>query len=305
MKPWETDDTFLARWMSGELAPEELRAFEESPDYAQFQHITGAMDDLSAPAYNENAALSKIKSRIADSKKPQGKVIPMRSFYRYAAAACAVLAIGIAAFFLLTDSTFELTADARQQVDLPDGSVIQVNEGSTIAYDTELWEQERTVRMDGEAFFDVEKGSTFKVELESGTVTVLGTSFNILEENGKLAVTCYTGKVKVEAYGQEEILTPGEAVAIASENDKTNITTQLEQPAWITGVITLKEVPLSEAVAQFEEIYTVELEGNYDGNLTFSGTFPVDDIEVALKQLFGPFGIQWQRVPDTNRIRIE
>ena len=41
------------------------------------------------------------------------------------------------------------------------------------------WKNERSVNLDGEGFFKVAKGSKFDVETSAGTVSVVGTQFNV------------------------------------------------------------------------------------------------------------------------------
>jgi transmembrane sensor len=41
------------------------------------------------------------------------------------------------------------------------------------------WSKERTLSLEGEAFFEVQKGSKFSVVTSDGIVEVLGTSFDV------------------------------------------------------------------------------------------------------------------------------
>ena len=52
MKPWEANDTFLSRWLNEELTPEELQAFEASPDYADYVRTAKALDDFEVGDYD-------------------------------------------------------------------------------------------------------------------------------------------------------------------------------------------------------------------------------------------------------------
>lgn len=65
---------------------------------------------------------------------------------------------------------------------LPDGTAVCLNSGSSLSYRTIYPTEGRTVKMEGEAYFDVvsDKNNPFTVRLGDGTdVTATGTSFNV------------------------------------------------------------------------------------------------------------------------------
>lgn len=302
MKIWETD-TFLARWLNDELSPEEKEAFEQSEDYQHYQQIKSTMEQYEAPAYDESAALEEALGRIRKQPK-QAQVFSIRAFAKYAVAASLLLAVCLSVYFaLFKDEIVTLTASAQQEVDLPDGSAIVVKEGSFIQYNVSDWEEARTIDLKGEAFFEVEKGSPFKVQLEKGDVSVLGTSFNIIESEGLLEVACYTGKVKVEAFDQMQIIEAGQSVRIRPDELEMD-TVYLSEPMWIDQIASYKNVKLPLVIQQLEQLYGVKVEGEYDNGLLYTGQFPTDDLEIALELLFGPYNIQYEYNAETKEVRI-
>ena len=72
-----------------------------------------------------------------------------------------------------------------------------LNSKSTITFNKHNWDTNRTLELNGEAFFDVEKGNTFTVKTSQGNVSVLGTEFNVNASVDFFRVSCYEGKVKV------------------------------------------------------------------------------------------------------------
>jgi len=56
---------------------------------------------------------------------------------------------------------------------------VVLNSKSTISFNKTDWKNNRQLTLDGEAYFKVEKGSTFTVNTNNGSVTVLGTQFNV------------------------------------------------------------------------------------------------------------------------------
>lgn len=302
MEIWESD-TFLARWLNDELSPEEKEAFERSEDFQHYQQIKAGMELYEAPAYDEEAAWQQALGNIR--QQPQGgKVLSMRTLLRYGAAASILVATCLAIYVtFLSDEIISLTATQQQDIDLPDGSSIALSEGAFIQYNASEWEENRTVELKGEAFFEVEKGTSFQVELAKGTVSVLGTSFNILEKENALEVVCYTGKVKVEAFEESQVITAGQSVEIQVGTVQLD-SVYLREPVWVDRVASYHQVKLGKVLQQLTQWYDVKIIGEYDSQLLYTGQFPTDDIEVALTQIFGPFNLQYDYSDSTREVRL-
>src|SRR5690606_26599644 len=69
----------------------------------------------------------------------------------------------------------------QYQLTLADGSQVWLNAGSKLTYDTGFGTDNRALRLEGEAYFDVAKNLDlpFTVEINGQHVEVLGTAFNI------------------------------------------------------------------------------------------------------------------------------
>ena len=70
---------------------------------------------------------------------------------------------------------------------------MKLNELSQLEYNASKWDENRSLELKGEAFFDVEKGKRFDVTTEFGNVSVLGTEFNVLSRDSIFKVSCYEG----------------------------------------------------------------------------------------------------------------
>ena len=95
-------------------------------------------------------------------------------------AVAAVLIIGvIGARMWFAPVTLTVPYGETASIQLSDGSMVELNSGSTIKY-ARSFGDERRVSLQGEAFFDVEKETRpFIVETFNGSVRVLGTTFNV------------------------------------------------------------------------------------------------------------------------------
>ncbi|MEM9052122.1 MAG: FecR domain-containing protein [Bacteroidota bacterium] len=190
---WEQDDTFLARWLSGELSEEERIVFEESPEGKEYIKMMNASDMIQPPSYDVNKELSKLKSTIAQEKPVEPKVVRMRPLVRLAVAASVLVILSLSIFLFTGSESFETDILQQEFVALPDGSEVQLNSSSTLAFNKRNFEDERELDLKGEAFFEVKKGVKFTVTTDNGAVEVLGTSFNVNSREERLEVICYTG----------------------------------------------------------------------------------------------------------------
>ena len=55
----------------------------------------------------------------------------------------------------------------KQEISLPDNSQVSLNALSSVTYNESSWDENRELTLNGEAFFKVEKGSTFEVKTKS------------------------------------------------------------------------------------------------------------------------------------------
>ena len=100
--------------------------------------------------------------------------------------------------------------------ELPDGSVVWLNAGTTLRYPTVFKKDNRSVELKGEAYFEIQADQErpFYVNTQNGlSVYVYGTKFNVnaYENDDYVETVLEKGKVNVITPNRETIvLTPGE-----------------------------------------------------------------------------------------------
>jgi ferric-dicitrate binding protein FerR (iron transport regulator) len=109
----------------------------------------------------------------------------------------------------------------QQKITLPDGSVVFLNERSTLAY-TDNWSKgaDREVQLQGEAYFQVEEKVysgqkvKFMVVTRDVTVEVVGTEFNVNDRKQGTRVFLNEGRVRLSLKNLGEIINmvPGDLV---------------------------------------------------------------------------------------------
>jgi ferric-dicitrate binding protein FerR (iron transport regulator) len=184
-------------------------------------------------------------------------------------------------------TTVQALAGEHKEVQLPEKSDVQLNAGSSVIYDDKHFNMDRQITLTGEAFFKVQPGNRFVVNTTHGTVTVLGTSFNVIAWPDRFEVTCFTGKVMVNNHLQDRVtITPGERCTRDEATFKLKSNTfQLssQTPDWMKGKFVFDNQPLKIVVEELERQYniTVKLAPGLD-ELKYVGLFESGDLDKAL-----------------------
>lgn len=295
------NDEILHKWVNGDLTPEERKAFEERPEYISLEALQRQMEQLSGPELKEDVVLTNVlaptKSKLTVRKKGN------RHLWRYAAAAAILLLLG---FFTLrppASSTYNTQASEQLTHTLPDQSTVTLNANSELRLQEARWPEERVLQLDGEAYFAVRDGSTFKVETPSGVVRVLGTGFSVNSRNGILEVSCFSGKVLIEYFVQRlnQELTIGEAIRFTPDAEPLSwsIDTDLRQPEWLDGITRLRAVPLQRCIHELERQFGLPFKtNNVDLERVVTVNFQHQNLEQALQTVFSPLNIRYETKPN-------
>ncbi len=301
---WKQDDTFLARWLEDDVSPEEKEAFESTKEGQYYMSLKQASKDLKAPVYDLEKEWSRLKDNTNPSKT-ESRQIWLNPIVRRTVAASLILLVG--AFFLL-NSRSSIRADYGQQqlAKLPDGSEVRLNSGSVLSYTKWDWIWSRKVELQGEAYFNVIKGNKFEVFTEGGSVTVLGTSFNVRSRNNQLDVSCYSGRVLVSSGDVIQDLNPNMSISL---DDGKILGVKLGQvatePSWMKGIVRLQNVQFKEVIEELERTFDLKVE-NQDPSLDtlmFTGAFP-NNPKVALKLVLEPLNISYSFEEQKRKLTI-
>ena len=280
-------ENYLAKWLSGELSEQELREFEASEAYASFQKLKEASSGLQAPDFDVDQALLRFKEEHM-AKEP--KVISLNPFRKFLRVAAVIAILLTGSYFYINSLNEKVTTGfaERSEVILPDNSELFLNADSRISYSEKNWDNQRNIKLDGEAFFKVAKGKKFTVSTEQGTVTVLGTQFNVENRKGIFEVTCYEGLVSVTHNGKEIKLPAGNSYVVINGKQVTG-TPEGTQPSWMNNESSFESIPLKYVFAELERQFDVQVNTeNINTDLLFTGSFNNTDLNMALKSISTP-----------------
>ncbi|UZO80852.1 FecR domain-containing protein [Aquimarina sp. ERC-38] len=285
-------DNFLGRWLDNKLTAEEKISFERSKEFLAYQDILKTLDNIKKPEFDVEAAYKKQLLYNKEAKKSiqQKKVIQLKTWL-YSAAAVALLLIGLKVF-IFTD-VIEATQIAESKtISLPDTSTVTLNALSSITYNSKAFKKNRIIKLQGEAFFKVAKGSQFTVETDKGSVTVLGTQFDVNSYDDTFIIRCFEGKVKVVSGIDSTTLIAGKGVRLDDTNKLSTVAVNGSTPLWINGKSNFSKESLKNVIAELQRYYEIEIKTeNIDLTRLYSGSFVHDDLENALLSVFDPMDI--------------
>lgn len=221
------------------------------------------------------------------------------------AASLALALIGVAEDWPMRLRADEMTATGeRRSVQLPDGSTVQLDTRSAVAFD--FSRDRRVVRLlSGEAAFTVARDPArpFTVEVGGGSATALGTRFLVRAEDNGASVTVTEHRVRVAypaAGGPSRVVAEGENLSFGTAGlGKLIKVNGADAMAWTEGMLVFKDAPLDHVVAEIGRYHRgyVGVLGEARA-LRVSGVFRIDDPVAALDQLQRSLSLRSVRLTD-------
>ena len=252
----EKESHEVKNWI--ELSEENKKAFRELEKIYE----ASGFDDSFQP--DVDSAWKIVSAHIA---KPKAKQVyfELKKWYRIAAVLVLGLSIGILAYMSSLKEMQTLTSgDGVMDVTLPDGTLIFLNKGTVIKYSKDFDEDQRTVYLNGQAYFDVKRDESrpFIVESAKSNVHVLGTSFDFRTTDESSMVNVNSGRVSFR-----EIANPDNQVVLEKDEQGILIGNTIskkegldsESIAWRFEELVFRSTPLSEVVTTLEKFYKVKI----------------------------------------------
>ncbi len=297
----------LLSWIQSD--PANKRQFDE---YCEIWVTTRA--SLKHPEYNFHEGFWKFKQRIKVIDQPVEVGIRKRlsvNLLKYAAVFILAASVSGLSFYYIGRGHLKSHYQASNELVVPmgssakfslsDGTSVTLNAGSRLTYDNCFGLDDRSVTLEGEAFFIVAKESDkpFIVRTSHINIKALGTAFNVkaYSSDKTIETTLVEGSVKIEgisAEGSSEVtvlkpnqkltfykedLTIADEPAVKEDKQEKNVQPeQVQKPASIPRVIT-ENVNVEPVISWKEnkwifekqslEQIAIELERKYDVRIVF------------------------------------
>lgn len=298
----ENNNTFLSDWFENKISDEQLKQHISNDDFLAYQKIKNSLANFKMEESNSEDYYKAIQSKIEKVKKQKSNVIPL---WKYASVAASILVFLASYFYLTKETNLETGFGEKQTIILADNSEVILNSKSTLIF-SNLFRFERKLVLEGEAFFQVKKGSSFVVSTKQGTVKVLGTKFNIISNaTDFFEVHCYEGKVKVTSNEKVQILTEGQSIRFYNNQVENWTEIKSKFPSWLAFESSFKNTPIKQVFEKIRNQYGVEIDfPKAIENIKFTGTVTHKNINTAMKSICIPLHLEYTQI-DSNQIKVE
>lgn len=264
------------KFYNGTSSPEEndaLLTLLESGENGAFEDYCRTKWNVSA-SYISNELKAKMKSAVL-KQIPSEKKWFKRTFlkrFTYSAVVTIILFIAVQLGWHIahqrTPDVIEVVTEAGQKtnVTLPDGSKVWLNSASKIEYTSHYNIKDRSIILDGEAYFDVapDKEFPFIVRTDKISVTALGTKFNVraYKSDDTITTTLLEGKVKAEVSGQSTVLKPNQLAVYDKTQNVMNtsiVKDELHPVPWMQNGLLFENESLADIAVTLERMYNVRV----------------------------------------------
>jgi ferric-dicitrate binding protein FerR (iron transport regulator) len=300
-----------ARYLTGSATPDEVTMLEEwvktdEEKRRLFFEIKKSWMVVSTKGqvYDKTLAWKSI-ARETGTQEGKENIRPLYSgiFYKKAWKVAATVLLLIAGlysviyFTQLQEKTL-VAGNETLELELNDGTTININKHSSLTYPVKFRSGERRVILEGEAYFDVAQDlqKPFIVEAQDVEIMVLGTSFFIsaFKDAPEVEVMVNSGKVALIAPDSRQLALVAGSKGVYNKEENQLIEDKIVDPnylSWKTGLIIFDNTPLAEVFKVLERAYGIQFR-IMDEELQscrLTATFdnkPLEDILTIIRETF-------------------
>jgi len=294
----------IEKYLAGGCNFEEKQIIEkwyETLTETEKEFYGGSLHDIQLSKERSLQAVQKKLGIFPETESVSGK--KNLSWLRWVAAASIILVAGVAIKYLNSKPqvTYTLVSTRSREIkhiQLPDGSEVWLNAGSTLRFANNYNQTNREVYLNGEGYFDVrhDKSKPFNVYTGKIKTHVLGTSFSVSSYTGALhnTITVTRGKVQVGNNGAVlGYLLPNQALEYSTQTGKAKIvnTKATDVVAWRAGKLAFVDMPLQDIVVHLQNWYGVKYQFKNKAVLakrftaSFNNNVSLDDLLAVLNEI--------------------
>lgn len=289
------DKRLLQKYLDGLCTPEEKQLVDrylasDEVDVTSLQELLQRSWAVGSAAPIEADTTQRMLARLRETLYAKNTVTPVRSLQHrnrkrlWYGAACVALLLSGAALFrsnlfnptaktpiaVIEWKTIVNTSSTTRVTWLPDSSRVWLMPKTVLSY-AAAFHQHRSVKLEGEAFFDVTHDTQHPFTVFSGNIStrVLGTAFNIesYPREKSIRVSLVRGKVSV----QDTVQTGNDTTAAALEagqvftydrSSRTHHKDMLgvtDPTQWTNGYMVLNDVLVTDAISRIASRYDLKV----------------------------------------------
>lgn len=253
---------WFARWRSGAMSPGELDDVEawlrrDPANREAFEDLAAMWEEIEAARRDPSIMALRERARRLARRKP------LLTRLRPVAAVLVVAALGVGAMRWVESIersnpiVYTTPVGQTSSVELADGSKVILDTDSALKVWPRMVAERRLELVRGRAFFEVAKDPSrpFIVQTDRGSVTAVGTAFDVRRSRAGMKIVLVEGRVRIEPSGPHKPKAPLEMSAgyeFVDEGARWSLkkTDSQAETSWIRGDLIFDERPLSEIVAE-------------------------------------------------------
>lgn len=276
--------------------------------------------EINKKIFNEERLIfdSLILNSYIDLKQVKGSRIT--NLWIISTSVAVVILLLVSTLFLLNNNsvaeqfnTIIVPPGQRINLILSDNTNLWLNANTTFKYPTEFAKDNRTVFLDGEAFFEVSENEKkpFIVKTGQGDIHVTGTTFNV-EAYSKFysfETSLFEGGVDICNNESKLVsLLPNQKSVLVDNKLLVSKITDRDEYLWRNGLIAFKSKELGGILLTLEKYFDVDIQILTDKlpQHTYTGKFRQSDgVDYALRVLQRSIRFNYERDEETGTIYIK
>lgn len=324
----KTIESLLKKYQNNQLTPEEVSNLKDlmyrTDDEKLDALLSQLWEDYQASGKAPDSMRKQISRNLQKTLMPKPHYQINREIWRSIAAVFICLMTAFSTYLYLdrnemqkilkSEYLVQVGKGEKAMVTLPDGTKVYLNAQSELSYPASFGQQERRVKLSGEAYFEVahDEKKPFVVDNPTASVKVLGTIFNFYATAADdwFETSLVEGKVEVTLKmptPRKEILSPNQKIRYNKQRGIWKITNTdvWEDTAWKRGDMMFRSKTFEEIIIQLEAYYgvTINIAGNYPKE-TFTGTFHEDNINAVLLNLQQHYDFKYDKVGNVINLKL-
>jgi transmembrane sensor len=199
------------------------------------------------------------------------------------------------------------TSNQKQtEIILPDGSKVLLNSGSKIIHPKIFVEDNREIKLTGEAFFSVVKDKRpFIITTDNARIKVLGTKFDVWSRENKTRVVVQEGLVNVAQKQKIQnfvLLEKNQLTCVSNgaEPTKPKEVDSKDFLAWMENTLSFSHTSFNEVVKALERFYDIKIRVKDEEikNYSLTGKFKRENAESTLSMICLTMNVDYSKQQD-------
>lgn len=303
----EVTPELLKKYSKGDCSAKEIEAVE---GWLNFKD-----DIIEDEGVFPNDMESRIWTRIEETKKELPREIKRKptNYKIWSVAASILLLISVTTYVFIfnKDIKYSTSVGELKEIELADGTKITLNAASILIIDENFNATDRSVTLNGEAFFEVAKDSLhpFTITTQKTVTKVLGTQFNLSAyKNETNIVTLNEGKILFYKKGFSEetgvVLKPNEQIVLQDELLVKSTVNSQKYCSWLLHDFIFVNESMQSIASKMERRYgvNIHIEKENVKKELFRGTYKNPTLISLLEDL--SFVLNFKYKQDGNNITI-